>query len=196
MKAQSRFVTLIATGLLAATSFYAVPGSAQQVQVPTLQVCNATKIRASALVHIDSRIPPSSAGNFTLRGELVCNPKSGGIPSGSLGIFGVNMNDSIVQGNIQFTTFEQVTSTGTATPTAWANGRCKANVASPAGVALTVPCHYWLMVADNRNPNNPNGFGHTPDIVSFLVFDASGTRIAYGTGPVLEGDVQVAPTSN
>jgi hypothetical protein len=194
VKAQSRFVTLITSSLLAATSFYATPSSAQQVQVPTLQVCNATRILASALVHIDSRMPLGFLGNFTLRGELVCDPHSGGIPSGSLGIFGVNMNDSKAFGDIQFTTFEQVTSTGTATPTAWLNGRCSAHVPSAAGVA--VPCHYWLMVADNRNPSNPNGPGHTPDIVSFLVFDANGKRIAYGTGPVVEGDVRVAPTGN
>ena len=43
----------------------------------------------------------------------------------------------------------------------------------------------------NNNDNFVNG--KTPDIVSFLVLDAKGNRIAYGTGPVIHGQVTVAP---
>jgi hypothetical protein len=33
-------------------------------------------------------------------------------------------------------------------------------------------------------------------VVSFLVFNSVGQRVAYGTGPVLKGDLQVSPTPN
>jgi hypothetical protein len=36
----------------------------------------------------------------------------------------------------------------------------------------------------------------TPDIVSFLIFDGAGKRMAYGTGPVVDGDLEVTDTSN
>jgi hypothetical protein len=36
----------------------------------------------------------------------------------------------------------------------------------------------------------------TADVVSFLVFDGTGKRIAYGTGPLVDGDIKVAPTGN
>jgi hypothetical protein len=45
------------------------------------------------------------------------------------------------------------------------------------------------------NSNQPRD-GTTPDIVGFLLFDGTGKRVGYGTGPVLpeSGDVNVAPT--
>jgi hypothetical protein len=63
------------------------------------------------------------------------------------------------------------------------NGRCKADVAG---------CRFWLMIADNRRGDAKG----TPDVVSFLVFNSVGQRVAYGTGPVLKGDLQVSPTPN
>jgi hypothetical protein len=85
-------------------------------------------------------------------------------------------------GEIRVTNFEQVTTTGRITPTAYMNGRCD---------ALEIRgCRFWLMVVDNRN--DPRG---TPDIVGFLVFDGTGRRVAYGTGPLLKGNASVAPTS-
>jgi hypothetical protein len=48
------------------------------------------------------------------------------------------------------------------------------------------------MLIDNKKPS---GSG-TPDIISFLVFDKTGKRMAYGTGPVVEGDIDIASTPN
>jgi len=48
------------------------------------------------------------------------------------------------------------------------------------------------MIADNKKAAVPG----TPDVVSFLVFDGTGKRVAYGTGPLAEGDLTVAPTGN
>ena len=94
----------------------------------------------------------------------------------------LSMSDSTVQSTIAAISFEQVTSTGKHTPTAYLNGRCRAE--------KVIGCRFWLMLADNKNQSG------TPDVVSFLVFNSAGQRVAYGTGPVVEGDIQVAPTSN
>jgi hypothetical protein len=41
---------------------------------------------------------------------------------------------------------------------------------------------YWIMFCDKQIPNKKL----TP-IVRFLIFDRAGKRVAYGTGPVVEG---------
>lgn len=176
--------------LFIVTTFHSRPSAAQSVQIPTLQVCSQTKISANAFVRIESRIDAAHSGMFVLRGDLSCDPKGSPYPTGSLGISGLSMSDSTVQGDIVFTTYEQVTTTGKHSPMAWVNGRCKTQNA--AGVVIE-GCHYWLMMANN---NNQFQNGKTPDIVSILVFDATGKRVAYGTGPTVDGDVTIAGTSN
>jgi hypothetical protein len=64
--------------------------------------------------------------------------------------------------------------------------------ANAAG-AIIEGCHYWLMVANNSKQYQN---GKTLDVVSILVFDATGKRVAYGTGPAVDGDVTIASTSN
>lgn len=157
---------------------------AQQPQIPTLQVCNKTVASGSALVKIAKRQDGLHTGSFKISLDLSCDPAGTGYPTGSVQITGLSMSDSIVQGAITSTSLEQVTTTGKHTPTLYLNGRCKA--ASAPG------CRFWLLVADNK----PAGGSGTPDIVSFLVFDATGKRVAYGTGPVADGDLQVTATSN
>jgi hypothetical protein len=155
----------------------------QQPQIPTLQVCNATAAKGEAAVKITSRADATHSGSFKVRLELKCDPKDG-YPVGSLTLAGISMSDSIVQGTLTATTFEQVTSTGKHTPTLYVNGRCKANGLNG--------CRYWLMIANNRKAGGQG----TPDIVSFLAFDGTGKRVAYGTGPVTDGDLDVADTAN
>ncbi len=145
--------TLAALGLLAvAAAYHPGSASAQQVQIPTLQVCNATKMEANAYVRIESRIDAAHTGLFILRGKLACSPTNtlNPYPAGALEILGVDMSDSTIQGDIKLTTFEQVTSTGKHSPTMWVNGRCEA--------AQIAGCRYWLMVVDNTNGQN----GKTP----------------------------------
>jgi hypothetical protein len=156
---------------------------AQQPQIPTLQVCNATAAHGEGGVKITSRADVNHTGTFRVRLEVKCDPTDG-YPTGTLTIAAISMSDSIVQGNLTATSFEQMTSTGKHTPTFYVNGRCKAE-----GVR---GCRYWLMIANNRRPNAQG----TPDVVSFLVFDGTGKRVAYGTGPLADGDLEVAPTSN
>ena len=49
------------------------------------------------------------------------------------------------------------------------------------------------MIADNKRKDEEEG---TPDIIGFLVVDKDGRRVAYGTGPVAAGDIDVADTPN
>ncbi len=156
---------------------------AQQPQIPTLQVCNKTAAQGEAGVKITSRADASHTGTFRVRLEVKCDPADG-YPSGALTLAAISMSDSTVQGTLTATTFEQMTSTGKHTPTLYVNGRCKAE-----GIR---GCRYWLMIANNRRP----GAQGTPDVVSFLVFDGTGKRVAYGTGPVADGDLEVAATGN
>jgi hypothetical protein len=173
---------LIIAALVGAAMWAGTPALAQQIQIPTLQVCNDTKLTANAFVVVDTRAGAPFTGHFALRGNLECEPTAGIVyPTGALGIFGISMTDSTIQGDVTFTTFEQVTSGGKATPTMWVSGQCKA--------ANVKGCHYWLMAVNNV-PGHP--VGKTYDVVSFLILDEHGKRVAYGTGNVVDGDLQIS----
>jgi hypothetical protein len=169
--------------LTAALALLPVAAFAQQAQIPSLQVCNKTFAQGVGTVKILSRSDILHSGSFVIRLDVKCEPAVDGNPTGTLLFAAIDMSDSAVGGNITATTIDQLTSSGKHTPTAWLTGRCQT-----AGVA---GCRYWLMIADNGD-----GSPDTPDIVSFLVFDNLGKRIAYGTGPVVDGDLFVSATSN
>ena len=80
------------------------------------------------------------------------------------------------------TEFEQLISTGKHSPTAYLTGRCKTE--------RFRGCRFWMMLADNKTEDE----GGTPDVIGFLVFDGNGKRVAYGTGPVVQEDIEVAAT--
>jgi hypothetical protein len=173
----------VIAALLGAAMSAATPALAQQIQIPSLQVCNFTKVSANnAVVIIDTRAAAPLTGFFSLRGSLSCDPAAGVVyPTGTLGVFGISMNDSSIQGDVVFTAFEQITSGGKATPTLWVNGRCKSEKVKG--------CHYWLMAVDNVR-GRP--VGKTFDVVSFLILDQTGKRVAYGTGNVVDGDLTIS----
>jgi len=176
--------TLAAIAFLMTMMLASICANAQQPQIPTLQVCNQTVAGGRAVVKINSRADAQHSGVFSVVIELKCDPRGDGYPSGTLKIFDISMSDSSVQGIIAGTTFEQVTTTGKHTPTLFLNGRCKAENVNG--------CRFWMLIADNKR----EGAEGTPDIISFLVFDGTGKRVAYGTGPVVKGDVTVQSTSN
>lgn len=175
--------SVLAAGALFACAHVA---HAQQVQIPTLQVCNISKASGKALVRIESRSDIAHSGSFEIGLEVGCDPRNPGYPTGSIGIANISMTDSTIQGNIVATSIEQLTSTGKHSPTLYVNGRCKADGDAAIG------CRFWLMIANN-SPGPDKG---TPDVVSFLVMNGLGKRIAYGTGPVEKGDIVVQPTGN
>jgi len=177
--------TLVLIGLALVGSGTVSAVWAQQPQIPTLQVCNKTHVQGKgALVRIPSRADASHSGSFRITLDVACSEANNGYPAGVITITDISMTDSIAQGTIAAVSLEQVTSTGMLTPTVYINGRCSAD--------RVIGCRFWLMIADNKRANDRGA----PDVVSFLVFNSVGHRVAYGTGPVVEGDIQIVPKSN
>ena len=174
-----RVTQSLLTLFIALTIVAAQPAHAQQPQIPTLQVCNVPgMVSGSGAVNIISR------GSFKIEIKVSCDPVTGYPVLGVLNV-SIGMNDSSL-GFFTATTVDQITVTGRVSPTAYLSGRCEVPGANIAG------CRYWIMLADNGTPNP--AIPTTPDIIGFLVFDKSGTRIAYGTGPLVTGDISVSPT--
>jgi hypothetical protein len=153
-----------------------------QTQIPTLQVCNNSRIEGQARIEILSRQQSGVSGIFS----VVFQPSVACDPPGTL-IGGVqveiDMSDSTIK-YFESTSIEQVTSTGKHSPTAYLNGKCKSQPDIPG-------CRFWMTVANNGRAQQG-----TPDVIGFLVLAGNGQRASYGTGPVVSGDVNVAPTAN
>ncbi len=177
--------------LFSASTLFLTSLSQAQPQIPTLQVCNGNLARSEALVEIDARMPPAFSGSFELHMKLECELAGSGYPVGAVNFMNIDMNDSVL-GAIVSSSIEQVTTAGRATPMLYVNGRCKVDPAADFNKS-TEGCRFWLMATDNRGNLSS---GQTPDIVSFLVFNKFGQRIAYASGPVVKGDVQVAVATN
>lgn len=170
---------------------FAFPALAQIPEIPTLQVCNGTTSGGSGTVQIISRQDATHTGKATVSIQMGCDVNGNGYPSGSLSL-GISFTDSTATA-VTATTVEQYTTTGKHSPTLYANGRCNATVPGITGAATTVPCHWWLTIANNRPGGSAGG---TPDVVGFLVVDKAGKRLTYGTGPLVVGDINVVPTGN
>jgi hypothetical protein len=168
-----------------------------------MQVCNlnsGTSVQSvgSPQVHIPSRAPGGFTGNVNIRVAAGCDPTTG-FPVGAVSLFNISMNDPSPAGfvgSISSVQIDQITSTGTVNPTAYLAGKCFAQTATAAGVG-TIPCHFWVLFAHTGGPND-TAPSLGLDIVSFLVVDKTGKRLAYATGPVVigSGGVIVAPTTN
>lgn len=156
---------------------------AQPPQIPNIFLNNVTSVEGQALIHIDARAGIPS-GTFNISIAAGCTPPN--YPGGNVHVE-INMNDSSIF-YFESTTVEALSSTGYVTPTAYIMGRCRVQSEQ---FKIIKGCHYWITLA-----NNNNGKNKTPDIVGFLVLDGAGHRIAYGTGPVVEGDIFVAKTTN
>lgn len=179
---KTRILQSISALLLAVAALASNGALAQQAQIPSLQVCNETAVKGDGLVFLDQRQDGSHNGVFTIKIQLRCDPGGSSYPTGF-----VSMEIDMTDSNLVFLEseeFEQVTTTGKHTPTAYMNGRCRAYDESGKQVE---GCRFWLMVADN-------GKKETPDVVGFLAFDGKGNRISYGTGPLRQGDIKVAPS--
>jgi len=126
---------------------------------------------------------------------LRCPEPPAGYPVGGFEME-IDMNDSAIQEPVASISIEQVTTTGRRTPTLFLNGRCKAekhfnHQGKPIHPEPAKGCRFWMMIANNKTEDEPQ----THDVVSFLIMDGQGKRMAYGTGPVLKGDFEVAPPS-
>jgi hypothetical protein len=153
--------------------------------IPAFHVSDISKARGSGDVFIQSRKDTApSSGIFSVRLDVHFDPVPDNYPAGSL-IIKVDLSDS-VKGAFTATSIELINSYGKHNPTIYLTGRC--NVEATGHVPKG--CRYWLMIANNKKADDPHG---TPDIVGFAIHDCTGTRIAYGTGPVKSGDFDIVP---
>lgn len=163
--------------------FLTGPAFANEPQIPNIFLNNATKLKGEAAVFIDARQGLTS-GTFIISIAALSSPPD--YPSGQVEMK-IDMDDSSIV-YFRSTTVEALSSTGKSTPTAYIMGRCEVESANE----VFRGCHYWITLADNGNEDE----NETPDVVGFLVLDGNGKRIAYGTGPVVKGDIYVSPTGN
>ena len=155
---------------------------ATEPQIPNIFLNNKTKLDGQAKVYIEARSVGGYSGTFKIAISANCVPPN--YPAGRVEM-SIDMSDSSIL-YLRSTTVEALSSTGRHSPTAYIMGRC--NVQAPN--AEIRGCHYWITLADNGKGDR----FETPDIVGFLVLDGFGNRIAYGTGPVVDGDIFVNPT--
>jgi hypothetical protein len=186
MKHSMNTYRLIAFGLIVILCSFSFADRtfANEPQIPNIFLNNKTELKGKAVIHIFSR-EFGTSGTFTIKISASCAPPN--YPVGRV-IMEIDMSDSAIV-FLESTTVEALSSTGKHSPTAYIMGRCV--VEAPNGSFRG--CHYWITLADNKKEELDR---ETPDVVGFLVLDGNGNRIAYGTGPVLDGDIFVAPTAN
>jgi hypothetical protein len=153
--------------------------SAQEPQIPNIFLNNKSEFKCDVTVKVDQR------GSFTVKGACSCVPPNYPFHAQQI-VVTITMNDSLIT-SFKPTTIEALSTTGMKTPIAYVMGRCDTNDPRYKG------CHFWMQLTNN-NDNSIQQSGQTPNIVSFLVLDGSGLRLAYGTGPVVIGTLRVSPT--
>lgn len=156
------------------------------LQIPNLHISSKTKITGSASFGISSRSDAVQSGTFTIKCNVSFDPAADTYPAGALDMK-IELTDGMA-GTVKATSIEQLNSWGKHTPTASLTGRCEVESKDHKFVG----CRFWLLYADNKRDKNRT----TPDIASFLIFDNSGARVAYGTGPVTHGDIKVSPSGD
>lgn len=166
--------------VLVAAAFLSTAALAQPVQIPTVQSCNIGKAQGSLNVYLSKRDDINTAGTIDMTiTDVACDPVTGdGHPTGHI-TMRFSLTDSSIS-DMEVTLIEQMTTVGKHTTTTYMSGRCTAN-------GGTIPCHFWLMLADNK----PANLAGTPDVAGVLVLDKKGNTLTYGTGPVRTGDVSV-----
>lgn len=156
------------------------------IPIPNLHTANRTKAKFDAVIRLARRQDAVHSGVFRVRGSFSFDPAIADYPACSLSME-VNLSDS-AKGTFVTKDVQQLDTTGKHTPTLFASGKCSLDGEDARQFR---GCRYWLRLADNtRSPKDG-----TPDVVSFLIFDRNGKRVAYGTGPVEKGDIVIQPTA-
>jgi hypothetical protein len=161
------------------------------IQLPTIQTpCKTTaKAKEKTIVLVSGQGSAPASGKVLIEKlDVHYDPGTDAIPLGGF-VLRIDLDES-PNTIVESETVDQLTSYGKHTPTMAMSGRCK--VHQPNSKEQPTGCRYWVLIANNtREPLEKR----TPDIVSFLVVKKTGERIAYGTGTVVEGDVQVTSSN-
>jgi hypothetical protein len=159
------------------------------LSIPAFHVSGKSKAKGKAQVFIASRQDAASAGTFELKIDVQFDPAVNPYPTGAFELR-TDMSDGL-KGVFVCSTIELINSYGKHNPTIFLTGQCKVD---PAGDEKAPKgCRYWLMIANNKRPNPAQG---TPDIIGFAIHDSTGNRVAYGIGPVRQGDMEVLAPGN
>jgi hypothetical protein len=150
-------------------------------QIPTIQLSNWTTGEGSGTVRILGRGNP--AGDFFVKLDVKFRPVDDPYPHGKIRIT-VNLTDSM-KGTATSTHLHQLASIGHDTPTLFVSGRCGFDPSEHK--RAPIGCQFWMLIANNGLREKRE----QPDVISFLILDRSGARVAYGTGPVVDGDFWV-----
>lgn len=157
------------------------------IQIANYHISDKSKINGSGKVSlVPHRADAAHSGVFKATIEGVgFDPAVNDYPVGAVKI-DVDLSDSF-KGAAISTTIEQVNTHGKHTPTAVITGRCR--VETPEQEFRG--CRFWILIANNKQAQDQGA----PDVVSFIVYDRNGKRIAYGTGPLGSGNIEVSPST-
>jgi len=154
---------------------------------PDLHLSTKSAVKGGGKIEILSRADATHNGTAGIEISAAFDPAAGAYPAGTFTLK-VSWVDS-AKGAVQSTTIEQMNSWGRQTPTVVLTGRC--TFEAEPGEVKAEGCRYWLLIANNRQTDKG-----TPDVVSVLVFDRTGARLVYGTGPLVSGDINVGAFGN
>jgi hypothetical protein len=164
---------LAAILLIAATA----DTSAQQLSIPQIVACKNQYVGGKMMGLMPNRKDADHTGEFQVTVDARC--ANGILTVNNLEIHSVKLADTVLKGIVHANEMVQLASLGkAAAPTVFLSGPCKVFDDDIEG------CQFWLMLVDNRQ-------SETPDILSFVVVDGTGKRLAYGTGLVGVGDVGI-----
>jgi hypothetical protein len=158
------------------------------INIPALHNSSKSAAKGSAKILIPRRNDAGHSGIFSIKGGVSFDPSVDPYPTGAFRII-ADLSDSL-KATFTTTSVELINSFGKHTPSVFLTGRCNVRVNEEVKQP-PVGCRYWIMVVDNKKEGNEKD---TPDIVSFAITDNNGNRVAYGTGPVVSGDMEVAPS--
>jgi hypothetical protein len=156
------------------------------VSIPAFHVSDKSQVKGQGEVFIQSRKDAAHAGTFIVELSVQFDPAVDEYPTGNI-MIRVDMSDS-AKGVFIASSVELINSYGKHNPTVYITGRCRDDINPDAK-----GCRYWLEIANNRSQPLSATVPGTPDIVGFAVHDNLGNRIAYGCGPLRNGDFVVAP---
>jgi hypothetical protein len=154
---------------------------AQPITLPDLEECRNTHVDGLTSGTWESRRDAQHSGRFQVTMDLGCSGDTAEVRVSNLEIHAQELadNDPGIDQVISADGAVRLFSIGEAmTPIMFISGACRGG--GPNG------CQFWLMLADNGSDR-----AKAPDLVAFLVSDRSGKRLAYGTGPIQQGDISI-----
>ena len=146
--------------------------------IPNLHISTFGGVKAEVTVYIQSRDDFTHAGTFIVQAAIQFDPSSADYPTGEIRIT-VDMSDS-AKAIFNSTSIELINSFGKHNPTIVFTGRCE--MKPQEKIPEFKGCKYWMFIADNRK---------SPSIIGFVIIDNTGRRIAYGTGTIKSGRLEV-----